>query len=130
MFYKEGKCLYNYGVELHSPYFLHMQKLHPDLKRRELYKSGICHHMMFETKYIRELFDMVETAHNDIFYNIFLKNVDIHESSGASEYEIYFNYMYYKHPTEIILRKLSWANVTKLFFSYKYDYVSYHWYHR
>ena len=129
-FYKDGKCLYNYGVELHTPYFLHMQKLHPDLKRRELYKSGICHHMMLETKYIRELFNIIESLHNETFYNIFLKNVDIHETSGASEYEIYFNYMYYKHPTEIILRKLTWANVTKLFFSYKYDYVSYHWYHR
>lgn len=130
MFYKEGKCLYNYGVERNVPYFTHMQKLHPDLKRMDLYKSGICHHMMLETKYVSELFEMVETAHNDIFYNIFLKNVDIHENSGASEYEIYFNYMYYKHPTEIILRKLNWANVTKLFFSYKFDYVSYHWYHR
>ena len=31
--------------------------------------------------------------HNDLFYNIFLKNVTDLNGSGASEYEIYFNYM-------------------------------------
>ena len=34
-------------------------------------KSGICHHMIFETKYVKEIFKIVETNHNDLFYNIF-----------------------------------------------------------
>ena len=36
-------------------------------------KSGICHHMIFETKYIKILFNKIERIHNDTFYNIFLK---------------------------------------------------------
>ena len=54
-------------------------------------KSGICHHMIFETKYIDELISGMEKNHNDLFYNIFLKTVTDKEGSGASEYEIYFN---------------------------------------
>ena len=129
-FYKDGKCLYNYGIEFHGPYFIHMQKLYPGLKRMDRNKSGICHHMMMETKYIKELFNIVENIHNESFYKIFLQNVDINSDSGASEYEIYFNYMYWKHPNEIMLRKLNWANVSKLIVDYKYNYISYHWHGR
>ena len=39
-------------------------------------KSGICHHMMFETKYINEMFSKIEAKHGDLFYNVFLKKVD------------------------------------------------------
>ena len=64
-FYKDGKCLYNYGTEHHRPYFIHMQKLFHELKRMDFSKSGICHHMIVETKYIKEIFNIVENIHND-----------------------------------------------------------------
>jgi hypothetical protein len=131
-FYLDGKCLYNYGTEYHIPYFEHMKALSQCLTKQDNQKSGICHHMMFETKYIDELFDMVETNHNDKFYNIFLKNVNPqnYERSGASEYEIYFNYMSYKHPDKITIRELSWANLNCLRDIDMYDYISVHWYAR
>ena len=44
-------------------------------------KSGICHHMIFETKYINQLFTLVEEKHNDLFYNIFLKSVLLNPNS-------------------------------------------------
>lgn len=129
--FMEGKlCKYNYGTEYHKPYFLHMKKIHPSLNRIIPNMSGICHHMIFETKYIKELFNMVEQYHNDKFYNVFLSNVTEYELSGASEYEIYFNYMIQKHPHKIIIRKLNWANVSTLDNINDYDYVSYHWYRR
>ena len=55
---------------------------------------------------------LIENIHNDLFYNIFLKNVDkkCYLTSGASEYELYFNYMFYKHPDKVELRYLSFEN--------------------
>ena len=134
-FVQNGKCLYNYGAENHIPYFEHMSRLHPGLKKVDPEKSGICHHMMFETKYIKELFYMIEKEHDDIFYNIFLKSVaECHSSgvgSGASEYEIYFNFILDKHRNDTILRQLNWEN-SNIFLnnSNNCDYVSYPWYER
>jgi FkbM family methyltransferase len=130
-FYKRGKCLYNYGSELHNPYFNHMQELHPGLCRRDPAKSGICHHMIFETRYVKELLIMVEKYHSDEFYKLFLKKVtDIH-GAGASEYEIYFNYMLWKHSDEIEIRPLHWKNTSDLSeLMSDYDYISYHHYIR
>jgi len=131
MSFMEGNiCKYNYGTTYHEPYFVHMNKLHPSLKGMIQDMSGICHHMMFETKYINKLFDMIEKYHNDKFYNVFLDKVVEYQLSGASEYEIYFNYMILKHPTKIIIRKLNWADVITLDNIDDYDYVSYHWYRR
>lgn len=56
---------------------------------------------------------MVELNHNDTFYNVFLKN------SGASEYEIYFNFIFYKFKDNVVIRPLKWKNTD-------YDYISYH----
>lgn len=128
-FIKDGKSLYNYGNEYHREYFLHMERVHPELRKMDA-KSGICHHMIFERKYIKELFNMVEQYHKDSFYNIFLKTVSDYTGSGASEYEMYFNYMLSKHPSEIMIRGLKWMNSTKLILDGDYDYISCHWYMR
>ena len=133
---KEIKCLYNYGTEYHLPYFNHMKKLNDTFVKQIDDKSGICHHMIFETKYIKEIFKLVEhndiklAEHNDTFYNIFLKLVDVNENSGASEYELYFNYMILNHPDKIQLRELNWINSNILDLTSNYDYISYHWYMR
>ena len=111
-FTENGKCLYCFGTEYNEPYFIHMKKLHSSFKKMDEYKSGICHHMIFQTKYINEIFEMVEKEHNGTsFYQTFLKCVMPSIDSGASEYEIYFNYMIQYHPTEIKIRFLSWNNV-------------------
>ena len=92
-FIDNDKCLYNWGIEYHKPYFHHMKRMHKDLIKIDKNKSGICHHMIFETKYINQLICKIESHHNDFFYNVFLKLVTDKKGSGASEYEIYFNYM-------------------------------------
>jgi hypothetical protein len=86
--------------------------------------------MIFETAYIKELFQLVE---NGIpFYRLFLQNVTDIGGSGASEYEIYFNYMLLHHPSKIHVRPLKWANVTNIAgnLDKNYDYVSCHCYMR
>jgi hypothetical protein len=85
---------------------------------------------MFEKKYITILFNKIENIHKDKFYNVFLQNViEIYES-GASEYEIYFNFMLKYYPNKIIIRKLRWRNVGSLGRYKDYNYISYHWYMR
>jgi hypothetical protein len=128
-FYINNKPCYNYGSEYHIPYFIHMSKLHPTFKK-QLKESGICHHMMFETCYIREIFALVEQHHKEPFYNTFLRCVTEYTTSGASEYELYFNYMIAHHPTAITIRPLRWANTRKLIVDSNYDYISYHCYMR
>jgi uncharacterized short protein YbdD (DUF466 family) len=110
VFFHQGKPCYNYGPHYYVEYFKHMQRLHPELAKFSRH-SGICHHMMFQTKYLRELFDKVENYHRgEDFWRCFLKCVDpamiIH--SGGSEYEIYYNYMYKNHPEKIVVRELIW----------------------
>jgi len=131
-FIEDGKCLYAYGTENTQNYFTHMSKLNNSFIKMDMFKSGICHHMIFETKYINEIINLIEITHNDIFYNVFLSSVQAKDyiGSGASEYEIYFNYILKEHPCKIMLRKLLWQNVEALTNTHINDYESVHWYIR
>ena len=109
-----------------------MKKLHPDLVKMNENMSGICHHMIFETKILDELMSKIEKFHNNTFFNIFLKLVtpkDINVG-GASEYELYFNYMLKFNFDKIKIRKLNWKNTNTLDTNNNLDYISYHWYSR
>lgn len=130
-FIEEDKCLYANGVEHWHPYFRHMHRLVPGLTRVK-HMSGICHHMMFEKQYVKELMNRVEHIHQKPFWFVFMSQVDTHEYglSGASEYELYFNYMLTFHPDSIKLRPLRWANVETLDLGSDLDYISYHHYMR
>lgn len=130
-FIENGKCLYNYGTEFHIPYFQHMERLHPSF-RKMVEQSGICHHMMFETKYVKEIISLVEELHNQKFYKVFLSKVSKFDilHSGASEYEIYFNYILANHNDSINIRPLQWENVSTLNNFGNNVYVSYHHYCR
>jgi hypothetical protein len=123
----ENQCQYNFGREYHCHYFDHMRRLHPDFTR--VYElSGICHHMIFETRFIKELFELVDKQKP--FWVAFLEKVEPwlrHGiGSGASEYELYFNYVCKFHPDEIEVRELCWENVKKLDFTRDLNYISHH----
>ena len=122
--------LYNYSEEYYSAYFKHMKRLHPSLKRANRKMSAVCHHMMFETAHIKDLFRLIENG--TPFYRLFLEHVTDAGGSGASEYEIYFNYMLLYHPSKIRVRPLKWANVSSIAdnLDKNYDYVSCHCYMR
>jgi FkbM family methyltransferase len=133
IFIENDKCLYNFGTEYRDSYFTHMLKLDKELTKVDINKSGICHHMIFETKYINEIINKIENNHNDKFYNIFLKLVIDKNGADASEYEIYFNYMLKNHSNKIKLRKLKWSDMrynlnNNLHLDLDLDYISYHWY--
>nr|QBK88382.1 MAG: methyltransferase [Mimivirus LCMiAC01] len=130
-FIENGKCLYNPGTEYNMPYFAHMKKLHPSLYKMNKNQSGISHHMIFDTKYIKKLFELVENFHRKEFWKVFLEKVTHYSGAGASEYEIYFNYMLKYHNDKIKIRYFKWANVKSLpTTNDNHDYVSMHWYIR
>jgi hypothetical protein len=130
-FFKNKIPLYNISNEYNQPYFSHMKKLHPTLIKKTSF-SGICHHMMFQTKIISQLFKLIESYHRKPFYICFLECIDSNHilGSGASEYEIYFNYLHIYHSTEFKIRQLKWTNSSFLINNDNYDYISYHWYMR
>jgi len=129
-FIQDNKCLYANGTEYWPYYFEHMNRLLPGLTKVEPI-SGICHHMMFEQRFVKELMDLVE-QNGDPFWITFLSKVGSSDSreaygtAGASEYELYFNFILTFHRDEIILRPLDWANVETLDLTLDYDYISYH----
>lgn len=130
-----GRCCYCYASTFWEPYFKHMSRLHYSLEKVDKTKSGICHHMIFQKKYIKELFELVESNHEEgEFYDIFLSNVSNNKKetmeSGASEYEIYFNFMLKNHPEEINIRELKWDNTGILNTDSDKDYISVHWWMR
>ena len=128
-FIQNNKCLYNYGIEYNVSYFEHMYSMDNNLTKVYNNISGICHHMMFEKKYIFELINKIEKIHNDKFYNIFLKMVTS-MYSGASEYEIYFNYIFKNYSDKVEIRLLKWTNCNTLNLNADFDYISYHYWSR
>jgi hypothetical protein len=134
-FIENGLTLFNPATENHAPYFEHMYRLHPSLVRNHTI-SGISHHMLFTTEYVKELFNLVEVHHGESFWKVFLNQVDLGmragSYSGASEYELYFNFMNNVHPDAFQVRKLVWTNAGRLEHDHLriYDYVSVHWYAR
>ena len=86
--------------------------------------------MVFETPYLKNLFNLVESRHGEAFYKVFLRCVTDHNGSGASEYEMYLNFMIKFHPSAIKIRVLSFKNSNTLDLTSKDDYISWHWYMR
>jgi hypothetical protein len=131
-FVSNDNCLFNFGTENHRPYFTHMSKLHPSFDK-QINLSGICHHMIFDTTVIRRMFDIVEEYHNQPFWVSFINLVDKndYEFSGASEYELYFNFVI-KFTENYIVRELKWKNVSYPYKNVddKLSYVSCHHYMR
>jgi len=127
-------ALYNTGTEYNIPYFNHMNKLHPTLHKLYPEYSGICHHMLFQKSTLDELFKLIEDYHKCSLWEAFLKCVDEADylGSGASEYEIYFNYIFINHNDKVKIRQLNWTNISSLPNNAhkKYDYVSAHAYSR
>lgn len=127
----ECEGLYNPGTEYHLPYFTHAERLLPGFSRVFDY-SGISNHMLFQRPVLEKLFATVETQHKIPFWQAFCRCVALKDfpKSGASEYEIYFNFLF-KDSNQAHIRILKWANISDIehLEDYKargFDYVSCH----
>lgn len=123
---------YAVGQQHHKPYFEHSNKLLPGLKFFLKDKSGICNHMLFQKAVIDDLFFQVESIHKVEFWKAFCLcvNPGYLSCSGASEYEIYFNFAF-SRTNQVKIRHLRWMNSSDLHLMEQhsqtgYDYVSYH----
>lgn len=101
----------------HYPYFRHLSKLVPGLTRVFPEHSGITHHMMFQRCVLEDLFTIVEIHHHMPFWKAFCLCVDAGDlhplGSGASEYEIYFNFIF-SRSDQVEIRLLKRKDVTSL----------------
>jgi hypothetical protein len=104
--------IYNLGVDYHRPYFEHAAKLVPGFKEIFPGTSAVCHHMLFQREVLKDLFKTVEDHHQMEFWQAFCLLVDpIHlKRSGASEYEIYFNFVF-SQTDQVYIRQLSWSEM-------------------
>ena len=125
-FFEDDIPLYNTSGAHHKPYFRHMEQLLPELKR--ITKSGITHHMIFQRYIMLDLFNKVEEYHDEEFWKVFLSLVDLEQKSGASEYEIYFNFIQIYYPNKFKIRKLKWENTKNKNLNQDFDYISCHSY--
>ena len=128
-FHEEGVLLFTKAYEWHKPYFRHMERLHPFLERMQN-ASGVAHHMPMSHEVLASLFNLVEDHHGCPFWEAFMKCVDPQErgGSGASEYEIVFNYTQKFFPDMFRLRNLNWRNVKRIPDEEDLDFISKHWY--
>ena len=60
---EEGGSLFNPGYEYHKPYFEHIARFVPGLKKVYPKYSGISHHMLFQKPIMDDLFADVEKKH-------------------------------------------------------------------
>ena len=128
--------LYAHDTRIHHPYFIHMNKLIPGLKRAFPKLSGICHHMILQKDVIVHLIETIESRHQIDAWKAFCQLVDPkhHKFSGMAEYEIYFNFVF-STTDQVQLRQLKFANISSLtmiphFKQRGYDFVSCHHYMR
>lgn len=124
---EQGEPFFNVGEETyHSPYFEHMKRVLPDLKRVHQEHSGITHHMLFQKPILEDLFDLISKRHNRVAWKALCRSIDpkkVHESS-LSEYEIYFNFVQLR-TDQAKLRPLRFMNVHPLRKIEKYQSLGY-----
>lgn len=106
-----GGGMYATSNEYWTPYFNHADRLLPGLTRLNPNLSGIVHHMLFQKPVLDDLFNQVESFNKKEFWKAFCLCVDptVLYSSGASEYEIYFNFLFAR-TRQLKLRHLFWMN--------------------
>jgi hypothetical protein len=128
-FQGNNQIMFNFSGEYHLPYFHHMSKLVPNLYKHHP-MSGICHLMPMKKHIISKLVETVEKHHNAQFWIRFMELVEPWEESGASEYEILFNYTLKYFPDECVINKLEWYNDIAPADIDPGFYESRHWYRR
>ncbi|HEY5236698.1 MAG TPA: hypothetical protein VIJ14_11010, partial [Rhabdochlamydiaceae bacterium] len=104
----EGEPYFTAAGEYHIPYFEHMKRLLPWLKR-ETDHSGICHHMLMQKCVLDDLFQMIEKQHQTAPWKAICSCVTDFYGSGLSEYEIYFNFILARSD-QAHIRSLKWEN--------------------
>ena len=124
--------LYKPSTQSHTPYYKHAKRLVPGFKKGFYTYSGIADHMIFQKCVLDDLFATVEKYQKIEFWKAFCACVDEDEleGAGASEYEIYFNFVFTKS-NQVKIRSLQAVDLPllaglELLKAYGSHYVSCH----
>lgn len=119
---ENGGGLYNPGTEYFEFYFEHLDRLLPGYKKLYSHYSGISHHMLFQRPVLKDLFSQVENQHRVEFWKAFCNCVEAKyiRAAGASEYEIYFNFVFAR-TDQVQIRELKWFNMPSVDALGKFD---------
>jgi FkbM family methyltransferase len=109
-FIADGRPVFDFDIRPYAPYFEHMARLYPKLRRMFAY-SGVAHCLPVKRSWLEHLRGEVEALHRPLpFWKAYLEAVDpAHLQRGASECEIYFNFCLMFHPDDMVIRRLHWA---------------------
>lgn len=125
----DNKGIFTTSNENHQPYFDHMSKLHPSIKKFNE-QSGISHHMLFDKSISNSMFNLIENYHQKELYKVYIEKLNPAEESPSADYEIYYNYALNFFEDKYILRTLRWSNLEKLSLDsyFNFDMISLpHW---
>ncbi len=124
-----GAGLYAVGSEFNPDYFAHAGRILPDLKRRK-YKaySGVVHHMLFQRPVLEDLFDLIQKYHGLAPWVAIARSIPLDEQndmafSAMSEYEIYFNFVFFR-TDQVKIRHVRWTNAFSVDFRGFDEYVN------
>jgi hypothetical protein len=114
-FTEDGKTCFAMSTEHWEPYFIHMAKLIPGMRKIGPH-SGVCHHMMTRREHLHGFLTHIERIHGLPAWMAILSVVDPeqYQYAGMSEYELYFNYCLKYFPDEYVLRPLIIENLSEL----------------
>jgi hypothetical protein len=114
---EENAGLYDPSSEYWMPYFYFSERLLPGFRRLYPQYSGISHHMLFQRPVLEDLFACIEEIHEMPFWQAFCAMVDVNQlspfSSGASEYELYFNFVFHR-TDQVEIRRLRRIDIPSL----------------
>jgi hypothetical protein len=124
---KNGFRSYNYASsgQHHGSYMATMKRISGFEMfegKDDVFRSGICHHMVVVKEIMDDLFSTAEKMHGIPFWQALLNQSAIEMTCRApkqnicgagstlSEYELYFTFARHKYPHSVNYRPLLWAN--------------------
>lgn len=124
---ENGGALFTPAREYYIPYFEHMGRLLPGLKRVLTQTSGIAHHMLFQREILSDLFKQVEVHNKMPLWKAICQKIDKTKvwECCFSEYEIYFNFAM-SRTDQVKVRPLKWAYIGMAKFLPEYEQAKYH----
>ena len=153
-----GKNHYlNHHLKLHRTFdFYNNLQINKELKKTNKFRSGICHHIIYNKTIIDEIISLVEKEHNVCFWKYYLNCVNTKNSNKdlwcqPANCELYFNYVCLFHHDKIRIRNITWVespaiggqqnsivanynsifeNIKKRALSQGHNYIAFHSYNR
>lgn len=137
-FEHNGKIIFNISDEYHRPYFEIYRRIFRESVKCPV--SFISHKMIFEKGKLKEFKKKLEDINGCVWHEAILRNLDLNEKSGYSEYETYGQYLFSHYRSSISLeywfnlslKRESLNNLDQLEYRYSKEYksISFHSWNR